>query len=215
MNITEVPYFKKKDFLIDIIVAVAFLGASLIGNFYSSRYATESVSNPVTDIVLSNIPVYDVDGIFVYGAIALVMFIIVACLSYPRSIPFTIKSISFFTFIRSIAISLTHISPFPTRAPIRDTFFTTGPFRGIFNGDDLFFSGHTGLPFLLALIFWKFPLYRYIFLSSSVIFGLIVLLGHYHYSIDVFSAFFITYTVFHLSKIFFKKNWALMRSEIK
>ena len=80
---------------------------------------------------------------------------------------------------------------------------------GIFNGNDLFFSGHTGLPFLLALIFWENKKLRFLFLGFSVLFAVVVLLGHLHYSIDVFAAYFITYTIFHICKFLFKKDWQL------
>ena len=73
-------------------------------------------------------------------------------------------------------------------------------------GSDLFFSGHTGLPFLLALIWWRELPFRLVFLSFSFFFAIVVLLGHMHYSIDVLGAFFITYTIFHLLEKFFKKD---------
>ena len=60
--------FKNKDFLISICVGFLFLLASLVVNSYAVEYATDSISNPVTDIVLSNTRVYDVDGILVYGS---------------------------------------------------------------------------------------------------------------------------------------------------
>ena len=102
---------------------------------------------------------------------------------------------------------LTHLGPSPEKTPIDD-----GIFLGrLLSGNDLFFSGHTGLPFLLALIFWDVPLVRWISIGVSVIFGTAVLLGHLHYSIDVFSAFFITYSVFRMAQYFFAKDWEIAR----
>jgi len=72
---------------------------------------------------------------------------------------------------------------------------------------DLFFSGHTGYPFLCALISWKQKYLRYFFILSSVFFGTISLLGHYHYTIDVFAAFFITYGIYQISLNLFKKEY--------
>ncbi|MEI8091030.1 MAG: phosphatase PAP2-related protein [bacterium] len=73
-------------------------------------------------------------------------------------------------------------------------------------GADLFFSGHTGLPFLFALIFWNNKWMRYLFVLTAIYFGAIVLLGHLHYSIDVLSAFFITYTIRHINEFLWKKD---------
>ena len=44
---------------------------------------------------------------------------------------------------------------------------------------------------------------RYLFLAWSVFFGIVVLLGHLHYTIDVLSAFFITYGIVDIAKWLF------------
>jgi cell division protein FtsW (lipid II flippase) len=70
--------------------------------------------------------------------------------------------------------------------------------------NDLFFSGHTAVPFLGFLLF-KDSNIRYFFLISSIVLGATVLFMHIHYSIDVFSAFFITFGTFKLGEHVFKK----------
>ncbi|HEY5383309.1 MAG TPA: phosphatase PAP2-related protein, partial [Candidatus Paceibacterota bacterium] len=171
-------------------------------------------SNSVTDLVLSNVRVFDVDALFVYGAAALVVFIIVVLLLNPKQIPFTLYSLAIFFLTRAAFISLTHVGPFPTHTPIQ---FTSG--IGIFLsrvflvGDDLFFSAHTGVPFLMALVFWRQPLLRYIFLAASAFFGAIALLGHIHYSIDVASAFFIAFGIYHITLWLFEEHRELFLSE--
>ncbi|MFA6158820.1 MAG: phosphatase PAP2-related protein [Candidatus Paceibacterota bacterium] len=185
-----------------LILSLCLLLASLVINYYSGIYATAEVSNSVTDIILSNIPVFDVDGAFVYGGILMAAAIILLCLRYPRRMPFVIKTISIFYVVRSISVSLTHIAPFPGRVAVE----VVGLMR-FFNFDgQLFFSGHTGLPFLIALIFWHNKRLRYLFLAFSLSFAVVVLLGHLHYSIDVFAAFFITYGIFRLSEVFFRED---------
>jgi hypothetical protein len=186
----------------------AILIASLFVNFIAGTYATRSVSNSVTDIVLSNIRVFNVAGIFLYGPIIFWILLILLLLSKPKTIPFTLKSISLFVIIRSVFISLTHIGPFPTKVIISSDLLSHFTFGG-----DLFFSGHTGTPFLLALIFWRDIKLRIAFLTTSVLFGIIVLMGHIHYSIDVLSAFFITHTIFYLCERFFKKDHQLFLQE--
>ena len=81
-------------------------------------------------------------------------------------------------------------------------------------GGDLFFSGHTGMPFLLALIFWRDKWARYIFILFSVVFAVTVLLSHMHYTIDVASAFFITFTIYHIAEHLFKKDQQRFNQEI-
>ena len=194
-------YFQNKKFLASASIAVLLLVISLVVNFYVGLYATERESNPVTDLILSNIRVFDVDGIFVYGSIIFWIVIGFLCLFKPKRLPFTLKSIALFILIRSLFVSLTHIGPFPTHIILDSNIISK------FSSDgDLFFSGHTGLPFLMALIFWENYYLRLLFIISALIFGITVLLGHLHYSIDVLAAFFITYTIFHISEIIFKKD---------
>ncbi|HEY4477149.1 MAG TPA: phosphatase PAP2-related protein [Candidatus Paceibacterota bacterium] len=174
---------------------------SLIFNFYAGSYATDSASNPVTDIVLNNIRTYDVDGIFIYGTMLFLGFLVLLSLLEPQRIPFIIKSIALFIAIRAVFVSLTHIGPFPTQLAINSSFLDKFSFGG-----DLFFSGHTGLPFLMALVFWEKLYLRILFIASSVFIGVVVLMAHLHYSIDVLAAFFITYTIFHIAERLFKKD---------
>src|SRR5665213_3840008 len=163
-------HFKNREFLISVLTGVILLGVSIFINAYAVNYADRSISNSVTDIVLSNTRVYNVDGIFVYGAVLFVLCIALVCLIKPQRIPFVLKSITLFTLIRSFFISLTHISPYPTHIAITPSIITSW-FPTIFTGDDLFFSGHVGLPFLLVLILWDYPVWRIIFLAFSILFS--------------------------------------------
>ncbi|MDP2594269.1 MAG: phosphatase PAP2-related protein [bacterium] len=198
---------KTRDFAISLFTGAVLFIASYIIMSHAVTYATESTSNSVTDIVLSNTAVYDVGGIFVWGAVVLALVALAACLMGPERIPFVLKSSALFMLIRSIFISLTHISPYPFHVELSQN-IVTYLVPSFFMGDDLFFSGHTGFPFLLALIFWDNVVLRLIFLGFSILFGVVVLLGHLHYSIDVASAFFITFTIFIIAKTLFKRDWA-------
>ena len=196
-------------FRLSATVALVTLTISTFINYYAGTYATESISNPVTDVILSNTPVFDVDGVFVYGSMVLALFIAGLIFSHPKRIPFVLHSLTLFILIRSAFISFTHIAPYPSHA-ILDLGSVANKF--IFGGD-LFFSGHTGIPFLMALIFWNDKPLRYVFLIWSIVFGTTALMGHLHYTIDVASAFFITYTIYHIAVKFFKKELALFNQE--
>jgi len=200
---------ENKHFLFSSVLAVSAFTVSTFANYYAGTYATERASNSVTDIILSNTRAYDVDGLFIYGSVVLVAFIIWLLVSHPRRIPFTLYSLALFIIIRSVFISLTHIGPFPDEVAL-DLGRIISKF--VFGGD-LFFSGHTGIPFLMALVFWQEKHLRYIFLASSVAFGATALLGHLHYSIDVLAAFFITYTIYHLAEKFFPKERVILNQK--
>lgn len=194
--------FTNRRFLATFFFSLIFLLLALFINFHAGTYATESQSNSVTDIVLSNTRVYDLDAVFIYGAILFWVFVIGVTLYDPKRAPFTYNSVALFVLVRSLFISLTHLGPFPDRLIL--------PASDIISkfsfGGDLFFSGHTGLPFLMALVFWDIKPLRYLFIFSAILFGIVVLLAHLHYSIDVLAAFFITYTIYHISEFLFKKD---------
>ncbi|MBI3573537.1 hypothetical protein HY090_00615 [Candidatus Kaiserbacteria bacterium] len=195
-------YLKYKDDILSSLFALLLLGCALVINAYAVAYTSREASNSVTDLVLSNTPAFDVESIYLYGPLIVFVFVLYVFIRHPRSIAFTLKSAALFVFVRSIFISLTHMSIFPVHAEVP----TTG-IAGYFESlSDLFFSGHTGLPFLLALIYW-YPLWlRIIFIAVSIFFGIIVLLGHLHYSIDVLAAFFISYGIYHMAGYIFASD---------
>lgn len=205
-------YAAQQQFRVSVLLSVLLFAASVVVVFYAIAYATESASNSVSDIILSNTPIFDVDGLFVYGSLGLVGFITLLLLAHPKRIPFTLHAMALLYFIRAAFISMTHIGPFPIHL---ENTYNLGVIAGrfLFAGGDLFFSGHTALAFLLALVFWREKNIRYIFLAWSAYMGIIVLVGHYHYTIDVASAFFITYTIYCIAEWLFPKDRQLFYSE--
>lgn len=189
---------------------VLLLIGSLGVNFFAGTYASKEAGSAVSDIILDHVPVMDVDGIFVYGIIAFFVFIAILLFLRPERAPFILKSLSVFIIVRSFFIILTHIGPAPQAILLAPNNSIINYFT--FTGD-LFFSGHTGLPYLLALTFWRDRYLRVAFLVSSVMFGIVVLLGHLHYSIDVFAAFFITYGIFQIVVRLFNKDYQLLMSQ--
>lgn len=204
-------YLSDRDFLLSVALSLGLLVLGAVSTFYAGLYASERASNAVTDIILSNIPVLDVEGLFVYGTFTIGIFVVALGLARPQWIPFIASSLGLFYCIRAVFVSLTHLAPFPSHITL-DIGYIIGTFIG---GDDLFFSGHTGAPFLLALVFWNRIWLRYIFLAWSVFFATIVLLGHLHYSIDVLAAYFITYTIFHIAELFFRKYRTIFHKGIQ
>ncbi len=203
-------HWSQRSFLFSVFWAFLFLSLSLSVNYAAGNYANKMASNGVTDIILDNVPIIDVDGIFVYGAILFGLFMVLILIKEPKQIPFIVKSIALFVFVRAIFISLTHIGPIIQQLPPDPNIF----YRNLVFGADYFFSGHTGLPFLMALSYWGSKHLRNIFLAVSMIFGASALLGHYHYSIDVFAAFFISYSIFHIARWLFPSEYKLFLHDL-
>jgi hypothetical protein len=171
-------------------------------------YATQAASSVVTDIILDSIQIRDVTLLYVYVPMVISIVIALLCIIEPRRIPFLLKTVALFTLIRSVFISLTHLG-------IPPLFLHVSPdLMAKFNfGGDLFFSGHTGMPYLMCLIFWHRTYLRIFFFSMALFLGTVVLIGHLHYSIDVLSAFFITYSIFHISEVIFAGDYHLSIEE--
>jgi PAP2 superfamily C-terminal len=199
--------FDNRGYLRSLGEGTVFLAASTIAIFAAVSYATIHASNPVTDLVLSRVGPFNVRFLFVYGTFA--AFAFTACLlaSRPNRLPFALKAIALFLLVRAVFVTLTHMGPSPIDPQKPAPFLNS-----IFFGSDLFFSGHTGLPFLAALAFWHIAQWRVLYLALTAFFGAVVLLGHYHYSIDVLAALFITHGVFGMSCWLFGRDYALFRS---
>lgn len=198
-------YWSQKSFVYSALIGFVLFVVSLVVNYFAGIYATEVASNVVTDIILSNVPVMNVNAIFIEGFLVFVAFIALLAIREPKRLPFVLKCAASFIIIRSAFITLTHIGPFP------QTFLEDEPamLKAFTSGADLFFSAHTGLPFLFALMFWEQYYLRSVFLIFSFVAGASVLLGHLHYSIDVAAAFFITHSIFMIAKRVYKKDFEL------
>lgn len=185
------------------VAASLFLFILALGvNFWAIKQATTKAGPAVPDIILSNIPVFEVDGLFVYGTFVFVLFTAAVLLQKPLRIPFALHALTLFVLIRCAFTLMTHLgSPLPSYTSDFGETITNA-----FFGADQFFSGHTGMPFLGALAFWHVPWIRNVFLAATAYFVGVVLLGHIHYTIDVMSAFFITYGIFQIALRLFKKE---------
>ncbi len=198
-------FWSKKELLLNIFVSLIFLFASLCVTYYANSYTFIHASNPVTDLILDNVPIMNVDFIYSEGAMIFLMIIFLMMIYEPKTASFILRSVALFFLIRSGFVILTHIALPPHHSYLDAEDFI----HKISSGDDLFFSAHTGLPFLMALIFWRKKYIKYLFLIFSAIGASAVLVGHIHYSIDVFSAFFITYGIFEIAKNIFKPDYKL------
>jgi hypothetical protein len=195
-----------KFFVISAVASLLFFVGSLFVNYSAILYSTSKAGNATTDVLLQNLPLINTDIIFSEGAMFFALFIAVLLLLEPKTIPFTLKSIALFIIIRAIFVSMTHLAPPPDS--ISSDFSSMRYFSA---GADLFFSGHTGLPFMMALMFWENKYLRAFFIIASVVAAVAVILGHLHYTIDVFSAYFIAFGIYHISLKFFSRDYKIFK----
>lgn len=204
----------QKHFYRRLVIGVLLVLASLGLNYVANSYSEAQTGSVVQDIILKNIPVLNIAFLYLDGFNLFLIFVVIVGLHEPHRLPFMLKTIALFIAVRSFFIVLTHLS-IPLPAMYDAIYFPAGTFSNFFSsGNDLFFSGHTGFPFLMSLLFWKNKILRYVFLGCSLFFGTTVLFAHVHYSIDVFGAFFITYAIYDLAILAFKKDHELFQLKV-
>jgi membrane-associated phospholipid phosphatase len=123
---------------------------------------------------------------------------IVNLISKPDKLLFTIQFYTLMVVVRIISMWLLPLNPPEKMIILNDPFvefFGTGKTLT----KDLFFSGHTATLFILFLTADD-RLFKRIFLVSTIMVAISVLMQHVHYSIDVFAAIFFTYTCFQILK---------------
>jgi hypothetical protein len=180
------------------------LAVALVAMYVDYRCGVyvSSIQGPdVPDLILDHFGPVDLSPLFVYGYFALVSFLF----AYPvvfrtPMFHFVLVQFGLLLTLRSFFMVFTHLQT-PSDA-------IAGDFPWIFEHlnfqNDLFFSGHTAIPFLGFFLFRDSGV-RYIFLVGSVVMATVVLAMHRHYSIDVLAAFFFTYCSYRMGCFLMRK----------
>jgi membrane-associated phospholipid phosphatase len=197
---------KDRAYLWSLFGGILVLTLAVFLDRFASLHHDKYVYTSVGDLILNVLPTYNLEFLFFQGIYSIIWMIVLYSVFFePETLPFGMKTIGLLIILRAGFIVLTYLGP-----PIGFYFGSEGvgfdsPLKGLFFTNDLFFSGHTALPFLAYLLFRKNLWFRVIMLIGSLIMGVTVLLMHVHYSIDVFSAFFISYGVYTFSNMIFNQ----------
>lgn len=197
-------FLQDRKYRFSLIIGFLWLVAALFTNYYISSYNETFITSGVGDLILDNIPTVDLNYFYTIGIYIVVFSLLVYAIFKPELVPFSLKTFAIFVLVRSFFITLTHVGPPPGFFELAGPDGTSPFFQKFFFLNDLFFSAHTGIPFL-AFLLLKGHVFRYFYLLASVVLGATVLLMHVHYSIDVFGAYFITYSIYQLSDALFHK----------
>jgi hypothetical protein len=209
------PYFNYKGFFTrehvrSLINALILLALAVIFQFYASAYVNRTPSNSVADLFLSILPVVNLNFLIVECALGAIAFSIILILAKPQYLLFTLKTAAIFIATRAVFIAVTHIGIYPGQVNPDPTGFFDRTYTGLGLEAGFFFSGHTGLPFLMALILWDKKFWRYAYLAISIIFGIAVLFAHVHYTIDVLAAPYMAYGIYKMSQYFFPEDFKMI-----
>jgi len=186
---------------LSVLISFIFLITSLILNYVAGSYVDTTNVVIAQDLILDHIPTINLSFLYSYGyAFVILVLFLHPLIVHVRELHIVISQFSLLLLIRSFFMVLTHLG-MPTNAIPLNLPVNHLPLA--FN-NDFFFSGHTAFSFLGFLLFRKEKIGSF-FLISTIVMALTVLFMHYHYSIDVFAAFFITYGSYKLSNWFFSK----------
>jgi len=182
----------KVEFVVSLILlALVLTGLARFVNFVEYRPGV-AFSDPVLDLF------NPIDLTWLtFGLIYIALVIAVASLiNNPRQLLFALQLYTLMAFVRIIAMFLLPLEPPEKMILLKD------PFVEFFGSGqtltkDLFFSGHTATLFILFLVS-KNKIIKTLFLISTILVAIFVLLQHVHYTIDVFAAVFFTYACFKL-----------------
>jgi hypothetical protein len=150
------------------------------------------------DWLLSQIPAHDF-SIFIFMLIwASTLLLLIRFVQDPQILQRFLWSYIFLCLLRMITISLFPLEPpehlLPLADPIANSFYGTH-----FVTRDLFFSGHTATVFLMALCLKK-NIDKILTFFASLCIGILVLVQHVHYTIDVVAAPFLTWGVYWVGR---------------
>ena len=152
------------------------------------------------DPLLALLPAIDVSVITFITIWSMSIFLLVRCAQEPKIFILAFCSMILLFLSRMITITLFPLEPPEGLIPLVDpvaSIFYGGPH--VFMTKDLFYSGHTSTQFMIFLCLPK-KKEKLLALTTSILVGILVLIQHVHYSIDVMGAFVLTYFVYLLGK---------------
>jgi membrane-associated phospholipid phosphatase len=182
----------RNEFLISLfLLAVALTG---LANFVN--YAEARIGVVISDPILNLFNPIDLTWI-IFGIIYISLIVaILTLLKNPHQLLFAMQLYTLMVIVRITAMYLLPLEPPAKMIMLKDPFvefFGTGKALT----KDLFFSGHTATLFILFLVAQKKTI-KIVFLTSTIVVAISVLLQHVHYTIDVFAALFFTYACYAL-----------------
>ncbi len=203
--------FWNRERVISLVWTLVLFGIALTFQKFADNYVMSTGGTVVGDLLLSHIPTLDIDGIIIISTLLFTATTIILGIIKPQYILFMIKSLALFVMIRAFFITLTHLGINPDQLVFNQHSIGFYFYDLLYNTkNDFFFSGHTGIPFLMFLIFYRERFWRWIFLGTSFLFGSFVIVAHMHYSIDVFAAPFMTYSIFSIARYVFERDYSLL-----
>ena len=196
-------FFNNKRNRNEFILTIILLAILLISFSQFLQFVEKRNGVILSDPLLNKFSPIDLTWlIFSLIYLSIIVFLI-SIIKEPDKLLIALQAYGLMVIFRTIAMYLVPLAP-PEKLVLLNDPFVQLFGKGEILTKDLFFSGHTATLFLLFLLTEKKSL-KFIFLISTFIVGVSVLLQHVHYSIDVFIAPFVAYSSYRIIKIYREK----------
>lgn len=170
--------------------------------FYFLRFLifTENRKGIVfNDPILNLFPPVDLSVIIFSITYPIASFGVVVALQKPELFLKLIQVYTILILLRMLTLYSVALEPPIAIIPLRDALLESTFYTGRKNLKDLFFSGHVSILFVFAFVFTNKKL-KILFAFAAIIVGVLVLIQHVHYSIDVIAAPVFAYLAFIAQK---------------
>lgn len=181
-----------------VIIGVLLLVIILIVFPFFFNYIESREGHTFNDPLLKVLPAANVSN-WVFSIIwSMALLTVIRCVQQPKIFLVFLWGFIFLSLSRFISILSLPLNPpqelIELKDPLSNTFYGSK-----FITKDLFYSGHTATQFLMFLCLQK-KWDKLVTLLSSIVIGILVLVQHVHYSIDVLAAPVFTFIIFLLAK---------------
>ncbi len=188
-------FFKKRLFAGLIVWVVVLIAFPFFFDYIETRDGMV-----LNDPIINYLPAYDVSIPTFLIIWSMFLLFLYRAINEPKILLLFLWGFIILSISRFLSIYLLPLNPPAQLIALND------PITNIFYGKnhpfitkDLFYSGHTSTQFLMFLCFHK-KTDKLLALMATLIVGVLVLIQHVHYSIDVIAAPIFTYLVFLISK---------------
>lgn len=192
------PAVKNLSFRVKLFIGVILLSLVLILLPSFFQYIQHRNGYQLTDFILAELPAADV-SLAVFGAIwSMVILFVFRSIKDPNLFILYLYSFLFLCICRIVTMFFVPLNPpnnlIPLVDPLSNSFYGKD-----FITKDLFFSGHTAT---LCLFFFCFQrkIDRIVALVCTIAVGILVLVQHVHYTVDVVAAPFFAFLCFYLAR---------------
>ncbi|MBK7631680.1 MAG: hypothetical protein IPJ23_13440 [Ignavibacteriales bacterium] len=204
MNWKEFLESKNNKIELGITLILLVVVLTSLANFLNFVEARQGVVFPDPILILFN--AINLTWL-IFALIYISLFVAIATfIKNPKQLMFAIQLYTLMVVVRIFAMYVLPLNPPVNMIMLNDPlveFFGTGQTLT----KDLFFSGHTATLFILFLVSEK-KVYKIVFLISTIVVAIAVLLQHVHYTIDVFAAVFFTYACYAFLQSMKKKGFS-------